>query len=153
MKMIQSKIGLVVLIFIVFVIGAFTGLGTSSYLYYRHVFSRMAVDAAVSLGERIRTLSHLRLGEIDNAIEDLELSVDTCILSIQQPDIPQTDYRYRVLRGAKTYRELYPSKSRAAFKVTEALRDIPKIETFKCDSSLCRLVTKMSEEKSSNIAP
>ena len=148
MKIIKSKIGLMVLIFIVFVIGAFTGLGTSSYLYYRHVFSRIADNAAASLGERINTLSQLRLGEIDNAIENLECSIDRYILSIQIHSIPQTDYRYHFLRGAKTYRELYSSKSQVASKVMETLRDIPKIEIFKCDSPLCRLVTRMSEEKS-----
>lgn len=146
--MMKSKVGIMVLIFIVFVIGTLTGVGVSSYLYYRHVFSQFAAIAAVSLSERINILSQLRMGEIDSAIEKLELSFDTCILSVQIPNIPRTDYRYRVLRGAKTYRELYPTKSRAANKVTEALIDIPKIETFKCDTPLCRLVTRMSEEKS-----
>ncbi len=149
MKITRSKIGLTVLIFFVFIIGALSGLMTSSYLYYRHVFSQMADETAGILSERINTLCQLRLGEIDNAIEQLESSVDMSIISITQtPHIRQTDLRFRVLRGAKTYKELYPSKSQVASKVTEALRDIPKIETFKCDSSLCRLVTQTAEEKS-----
>ena len=148
MKMAKNKIKFTILILIVFVVGAFIGLGTSSYLYYRHVFSRMADETAIILGDRINTLCQLRLGEIDKVIDHLESSIDMGIVSITQtPNIPQTDYRYRVSRAAKTYRQLYPSKSQSADKVTEALRDIPKIETFKCKNALCRLVTRMSEEK------
>ena len=147
MRLPKSKLGLAVLLFLVFVVGCFVGLMTSSYLYYRHVFSKAVDENAVDLGWEITTLSRLRLGEIDAVINDLEMMVDGNIRSVAlTPHIPRTDYRYKMLKAAKTYRDIYPSRSERAFQVNDALKDIPKIETFECENSLCRLV-KHAEEK------
>lgn len=112
MRLPKSKLGFAVLLFLIFVVGYFAGLMTSSYLYYRHVFSKAVNENAVDLGWEITTLSQLRLGEIDVVIDDLEMRIDGNIRSVAlTPNIPRTDYRYRILKAAKTYRDIYPSIS------------------------------------------
>lgn len=148
----KRKLRFFALASLIFVLGCILGLMGSSYLYYRHVFSYMATETAANLSMRINTLSRLRLGEVDAAIESLESTVDIAITSIARtPHIPQTDYRHSALRGAKTYREIYPSKSEVAPQVVEALRNIPKIEIFKCDNPLCRLVKQQKTNKENGI--
>ena len=148
MRLPKSKLGIAVLLFLVFVVGCFVGLMTSSYLYYRHVFSKAVDENAVDLGWEITTVSRLRLGEIDAVINNLEMRVDGNIRSVAlTPNIPRTDYRYEVLKAAKTYRDIYPSRSEIAFQVNDALKDIPKIETFECETSLYRLVKHTKEKE------
>ncbi len=148
MRLPRSKFGLAVLFFLVFVVGCFAGLMTSSYLYYRHVFSKAVDENAVDLRWEIMTLSRLRLGEIDAVIDDMEMRVDGNIRSVAlTPNIPRTDYRYEALKAAKTYRDIHPSQSKRAFQVNDALKDIPKIETFECETPLCRLVEHAREKE------
>lgn len=148
MKLSKGKLGLSVSFFLVFTVGCLVGLTASSYLYYRHVFSKAVDRSAIELAMQITPVCELRLGEIDAAIEHLERMIDNNIVSVAlTPDIPKTDYRHRVLRAAKTYREIYPSKSEMASKVTDALKEIPKIDTFKCNSPLCRLVKLATADK------
>lgn len=150
MKTTKSKIKFTVLIFSVFIFGAFIGLMMSSYLYYQHVFSQMADETAGVISYRIDTLCQLRLGEIESAIKQLEESVDVSVNSITQtPFISQTNVRYKVLRLVKTYRELYPTESPTG----SALRDIPKFETFGCESSLSRLVAQKQKTTNSSEKP
>ena len=70
----KGKIGFGVLLFIVFIVGCLVGLVTSSYLYYQHVFSKMVDQNAIDLGWQVRTVSQLRLGEIDDVINYLEIN-------------------------------------------------------------------------------
>jgi hypothetical protein len=148
MTLSKSKLGLSVSFFLVFTIGCLVGLMASSYLYYRHVFSKMANENAVNLGWGINRLCELRLGEVDAAIKHLERNIDNNIVTVALTlNIPETDYRHRMLRAAKTYREIYPSKSEMASKVTDALKGIPKIDTFKCNNPLCRLVKLATADK------
>lgn len=142
----KGKIGFGVLLFIVFIVGCLVGLVTSSYLYYQHVFSKMVDQNAIDLGWQVRTVSQLRLGEIDDVINYLEISIDSNIRSMAQtPHIQIEDYRYKTLRAAKTYREIYPSQSQNASQVNDALRKIPKFEKFDCQGPLYRLVEKAEE--------
>lgn len=148
MKSRKRKIGLLALFLLVFFVGCWLGFGTSSYLYYRHVFSKAVDRSATELALQIRPVCHLRLGEVDAAIKTLDGMIDNNIVAVAQtPLIPKTDYRHRVLRAAKTYREIYPSKSGFASKVDDALRDIPKLETFKCENSLARLVKRSESQE------
>ena len=151
MRLPKSKLGLAALFFLVFVVGCFAGLMASSYLYYRHVFSKAVDENAVDLRWEIMTLSRLRLGEIDAVIDDLEMRIDGNIRSVAlTPNIPRTDYGYEALKAAKTYRDIYPSGSERAFQVNDALKDIPKIETFECETPLCRLVKTKAATKKDN---
>ena len=148
MKLTKGKVGFIVLLVIVFIVGCFAGLFVSSWLYYRHVFSQKTDEVAGQLALRINLLCKLRLGQVESTIEDLEWLIDSQIVSMAVPHIPITEHRYRVLRNAKTYRQLYPSKSESARKVDEILAGIPKIEKYKCKSPLCRLVEQKSSQKS-----
>ncbi len=143
MKPSARKFGIVGGFLLVFAIGCVAGLFGASWLYYRYVFGTQVDEVAVDLAVQISTVSRLRLGEVDAVIDDLEARIDMGIVSVGlTPHIPITDYRRRVLRGAKTYREIYPSKSKIASRVAEALEKVAKIEIeeFTCESSLCRLV-------------
>ena len=132
---------------VVFVIGCFVGLMTSSYLYYEHVFSKAADERAIALHQNVIALSHLRLGEIDTLIDVYETRVDSEIRTISQNlRTPPNDSSYKVLKAAKTYRELYPSTSKLASKVKDSLKDIPKLQASKCENSLRRLVEKAGEK-------
>ncbi len=125
------------------ILGLMVGVSYASYLYYRHVFSKITDTSADRLAHRIATLSKLRLEEFDVAITDLEKGVDDDILFITQtPYVPVNNYRRSALRMAKTYRDIYPFSS----EVAESLKDIQRIEIFNCDSPLSRLV-KREEEK------
>ena len=148
MKSIKRKFALSILFLLVFTVGCFVGFATSSYLYYRHVFSKAVDRNAIELASQINRVCQLRLGEVDTAIEHLEMMIDGNIVSVVlTPHIPETDYRHRILRAAKTYREIYPSKSEMASKVAGALKEVPKIDTFKCDSPLSRLVKHAESQK------
>ncbi len=143
MKLFARKFGIAAALLLVFAIGCVAGLLGASWLYYRHVFSRQVDRTAVDLTMQVNTASQLRLGEVNGVINDLETRIDMGIVSVGlTPHIPITDYRRRVLRGAKTYREIYPSKSTIASRVAEALEKVAKIEMeeFKCESALWRLV-------------
>jgi len=147
-KLTKRKIGLFVIFLLVFLAGYMVGIAKASYLYYRYVFSKAVDRSAIELAMQITPVCQLRLGEVDAAIETLERMIDNNIVTIDQtPYIPKTDYRHGVLRAAKTYREIYPSKTEFAPKVADALRDIPKIETFKCENSLARLVKRSESQK------
>lgn len=144
----KRKIGLFVLFLLLFFVGFVVGVGTSSYAYYRHIFSKAVDRSAIELALQIGPVCQLRLGEVDAAIQALEGMIDNNIIAVAQtPLIPKTDYRHGVLRAAKTYREIYPSKSGFASKVDDALRDIPKLETFKCENSLARLVKRAKSQE------
>ena len=143
MRKIKVERGRMLSLVLAFIIGCLIGLFVSSYLYYKYVFSNVEDRNATDLARQINTLSRLRLGEVDAVIDNMEMKVDSNIVSIAlTPNRSLTDYRRRVLRGAKTYREIYPSKSEAASSVRDALREIQKIDTFTCKTPLCRLVER-----------
>ena len=137
------RFGLITGFLLVFVAGCVVGLFGASWLWYRHVIGTQVDEVAANLAMDIHRASQLRLGEVDAALDDLEMSIDSGIVSVGlTPHIPITELRRRRLREAKTYREMYPSRSQLASRVTEALAKVQriKIDEFKCDSPLCRLV-------------
>ena len=124
--------GLYFLFFMVFIIGCFAGLVTSSYLYYRYVFSDITDHRLTALGWQINTVCLLRLGEVEASITQLEFMIDENVISVaSNPSIPKTDIHDYVFRGVKTYREIYPSQTQYASTVNNVLKDTRRIETFK----------------------
>jgi len=144
MKPRARRFGLITGLLLVFVAGCIVGLFGASWLWYRYVFGGQADQAALNLDMDIRTASQLRIGEADALLDDLEMRIDSGIVSVGlTPHIPiTTELRRRRLRAAKTYREMYPSRSALASQVAEALATVQRIEIdeFGCDSALCRLV-------------
>lgn len=146
--MMKLPIRKICLIAAMLLIGCFVGFAGSSYLYYKHVFSKALMENVSELGYQIATVSYLRLGEIDAAIDILENQIDNNISTIARyRNTSKTDYCYRALRKAKTYRNIYPSTSKEAAFITDALSEFKEIEEFKCQSSLRRLVKKDQSEK------
>ena len=90
MKQTKGKVKRTVLLLVVFIVGCLTGLMVSSYLYYRHVFSKAVNQSAIDLSGEIRRLSQLRLGDVDAAIEDSERTMDYAIVSIATTSIIAT---------------------------------------------------------------
>jgi len=143
MKLRARKVGLITGFLLVFVAGCVVGLFGASWLWYRHVIGRQVDQVAVNLAMDIHRASQLRLGEVDAVLDDLEMSIDSGIVSVGlTPHIPITEVRRRRLRAAKTYREMYHSSSQLASQVAEALAQVERIEIdeFKCEKPLCRLV-------------
>ena len=150
MKRFAWKSGLVIGLLLVFVAGCVVGLMGASWLWYRHVYGRQVDEVAVALGMNVARASQLRLGEVDAALDALEMGIDAAVVSVGlNPLIPITELRQRQLRAAKTYREIYPSRSEGASQVTEALAKVERIalDEFKCNSSLYRLVKEASSQK------
>ena len=143
MKPRARRFGLITGFLLVFVAGCVVGLFGASWLYYRYVFGTQVDQAAAYLGMDIHRASQLRLGEVDSALDDLEGRIDRDIISVGlTPHIPITELGHRQLSRAKTYREMYPSKSQLASQVAEALAKVQRIEIDEatCDTPFCRLV-------------
>ena len=150
MKPRARRFGLITGFLLVFVAGCVVGLFGASWLWYRHVIGTQVDEVAANLAMDIHRASQLRLGEVDAALDALEMGIDAAVVSVGlNPLIPITELRQRQLRAAKTYREIYPSRSEGASQVTEALAKVERIalDEFKCNSSLYRLVKEASSQK------
>ena len=143
MKPRARRFGLITGFLLVFVAGCVVGLFGASWLWYRHVIGTQVDEVAANLAMDIHRASQLRLGEVDAALDDLEISIDSGVVSVGlTPHIPITELRRRQLRKAKTYREMYPSRSQLASQVGETLAKVQRIEIDEatCDTPFCRLV-------------
>jgi hypothetical protein len=150
MKLPWRRIGFGVLVFLVFAGGCFAGLMVSSYLYYRFVFSVMLDRDADELLRVIPLLCRLRLGETEEAIQNLESTVDGFVIMVgATPHVPVSNLGQRALESVKTYRQLVPSTSERKAMVDDVLRGIPPIDFSKvtCDSPLCRFVIQATPGK------
>jgi hypothetical protein len=138
----------IVFFVLVFIAGCLIGIFAASYQYYKVVFSYYAANTQAELYQQILMVSHLQLKESNEAIALLDADIDQKIVDISSPVYAyNTEYRDYVLKAAKTYRELYPPYSEIADKVDEILKPITKIETFKSDNSLGRLVQQAQLEE------
>jgi len=148
MKLMNNKLGLCILFCLVCFAGFLAGLKTTSYLYNKYCFSQILDRDAIALASQINTVCQLRLGQVGTTIDLLEKEIDWNIVGLSQAhDIQKNDYRYNILRAAKTYREIYHSRSQIADVVDNALSNIEKIYMFEYDSPLCRLVEYAESQK------
>ena len=148
MKLISNKLRLCILFLLVCAVGFIAGLETTSYLYNKYYFSQILDHDAIELASQIDTVCQLRLGQVGATIDILEKRIDWNIACLAQtPYIPENDYRHNILRAAKTYRSIYPSRSQIADKVAYILSNIEKIYLFESNSPLCRLVEYAESQK------
>ena len=93
MKSRVHRIGLGLSFLLVFLVGCVVGLMGSSYLYYRHVYPNVVDTRTHDLASQLNTLSHLRMGEIEPVVSDLEMLVDGNVVDLARgiPHIPETD--------------------------------------------------------------
>ena len=140
MELHKRKIGVVIAFLMVFIVGGLIGIFGASYLYHKHVFSYVEMQTVSDLYRQIDMVSYLRLKKTDKVIALLDAEIDSKILAVFSPTYIEADCQYRVLRFAKTYREIYPSNSEKASKVINVLKEFPKLEKFKCKGPLYRLV-------------
>lgn len=148
MKLIQNKFALVIFFILVLAFGFFAGLKTTSHLYHKYCFSKILDDNAIVLAWQINTVCQLRLGQVEETIDYLEKAIDWSIVSLaRSADIKEDDYRYRILNGAKIYRQIYNSRSHISDLVEDVLNDINEVYLVESDSPLCRLVEYSKNQK------
>ena len=150
MKLHKRKIGIVIAFLMVFIVGGVIGIFGASYLYQKHFFPYVEMNTVADLYWQIDMVSYLRLKKTDKVIALLDAEIDSKILAVFSPTYIEADCQYRVLSFAKTYREIYPSNSKEASKVINALKEIPKIELEKvrCKGGvLCRLAKQIQSQK------
>lgn len=141
MKLIQNKFALVIFFILVLAFGFFAGLKTTAHLYHKYCFSKILDDNAIVLAWQINTVCQLRLGQVEETIDYLDKAIDWNIVSLAwSADIKEEDYRYRILGGAKLYRQVYHSHSQIADLVEDVLNDINGVYLVEGDSPLCRLM-------------
>ncbi len=153
MKLHKRKIGIVIAFLMVFIVGGVIGIFGASYLYHKHVFSYVEMNTVADLYWHIDMVSYLRLKETDKVIDLLDAAIDRNILAVFSHTYIEEDCQNRVMGYAKAYREIYPSNSKEASKVINALKEFPKIELEKvrCKGGvLCRLVEQAQSQNSSD---
>jgi hypothetical protein len=148
MKLIKNKIVLFALLSLMFLIGCLLGMKVTSYLYKKYCFSQILDHDAIALASKIDTVCQLRLGQVGNTIDLLEKGIDWNIVALAQtPNIREVDYKYNILRAAKTYREVVPSRSQATGMVNDILSGVEKIDSFENNTPLCCLVEYAKSQK------
>jgi hypothetical protein len=148
MKLIKNKLVIFALFAAVFAIGCFLGMEATSHLYDKYCFSQLLDCNALDLASQINIVCQLHLGQIASTIDHLEKGIDWNIVALaRNTNIQKDDYRYRILRAAKTYRGIYHSRSQIADMVDCILNDIEKIYVFEYDSPLCRVVENAKYQK------
>jgi hypothetical protein len=148
MKLTKNVPVLFALFAVVFAVGCLIGMEAASHLYSKYCFSQTLDSNTIELASQINIVCRLRLGQIAATIDYLEEGIDWNIVVLAQaPNVKENDYRYNILRAAKTYREIYHSRSQAADMINDILKDIEKIQVFKYDNPLCRLVEYSKNQK------
>jgi hypothetical protein len=149
MKLHKRKIGIAIAFLMVFILGGVIGIFGASYLFDKHVFPYVEMNTVAYLYWQIDVVSYLHLKETDKVIDLLDAEIDRNILAVFSHTYIEEDCQSRVLGFAKAYREMYPSNSKEASKVINALKEFPKIELEKvrCGGGLCRLAEQAQEQK------
>ena len=128
----KSKLLVVAVVF--FLVGAFAGFLWAGARFKHSKDSKelefsKARDCAVAAGTAAYTLKQLRLNQITNAIEDLEMHMDSLVSSLATTD-QYRDRKTRVecdrwLKSVKAYHKDYPVKTEDAATVEALLAQIP----------------------------
>ncbi len=149
MKLHKRKIGIFIAFLMVFIVGGVIGILGACYLFDKHVFSYVEMNTVGDLYRQLDMVSYLHLKETDKVIARLDAEIDRNILAVFSHTYIEADCQSRVLGFAKAYREIYPSNSKEASKVINALKEFPKIELEKvrCKGGLCRLAEQAQEQK------
>lgn len=149
MTLLRQRMGRTSMFLLVSVISFLIGLGVSAYLYHKYVFSWTATNHAADIAWQLRTVSHLRLGETNEAIGLIEEQIDFHVVALGQVrNVAKSDYPCHVLREARTYRDLYPPDSPHSSKALRVLEEYPTLETFECANALARLVQRTRSQES-----
>ncbi|GEM_PF-898088 len=149
MMLLRQRIGRAGMFLLAFVVGALVGLAASAYLYHKYVFSWTATNQAADIAWQLRTVSHLRLGETEEAVELIEEQIDFHVVALgQERSTAKDGYPYHVLREARTYRDLFPSDSSHSSKAIHILEEYPALGTFECVNSLARLAQRARSQES-----
>lgn len=149
MKLHKRKIGIVIAFLMVFILGGVIGIFGASYLFNKYFFPYVEMNTVSDLYRQISMVSYLHLKETDKTIALLDAEIDRNILAVFSHTYIEADCQNRVMGFAKAYREIYPSNSKEAYKVINALKEFPKIELEKerCTGGLGRLVKQAQEQK------
>ena len=152
MKLHKRKIGIVIAFLMVFILGGVIGIFGASYLFDKYFFPYVEMNTVADLYRQISMASYWHLKETDKVIARLDAEIDRNILAVFSHTHIEANCQNRVMGFAKAYREIYPSNSKEASKVINALKKFPKIELEKerCTGGLCRLVEQARSQNSSD---
>ena len=149
-KLSARKVGLTIAFLMVFIFGGVIGIFGASYLFDKYYLPYVEMNTVADLYRQLDMVSYLRLKETDKVIALLDAEIDRNILAVFSHTHIEADCQSRVLGFAKAYREIYPSNSKEASKVINALKEFPKIELEKvrCKGGvLCRLAKQVQSQK------
>ena len=146
MTRVKSKLMQFGLLLVALIIGIVVGAFGCGYQYQSIVLPNCAADYAGQTASMLNTVSMLRLGETEEAIQYLDLQIDHDILYLDVGMYGiKTDFILPVLSKARTYRDHYPSVTKDSAKVTDVLERYQPVAEFTCKSPLCRLIEKSTK--------
>jgi hypothetical protein len=96
----------------------------------------MQREAAGQLTQRIETLSRLRMGEVDAAVDQLDAEVDTLVTGMARNAGADT----QALASAKTYFSVVPPSPDRAAVLSPLLADVPVLAPGQCTNALSALL-------------
>ena len=130
--------------------GGFVVGGIAIGLWSGYLISRMTVpkevDTAFQAAQQAEWLAELRLGETNEAIKNMEHSMDLEAVAIsqwaetRQPDEKTRKARDNFLTNVKVYHESYPVTGDDAARINALLATVPgRSPQSTCKSGVCRL--------------
>jgi len=108
---------------------------------HQALIGSLQVEAAGNLGQRIETLSLLRIGDVQGAIHRLESEADTLTVSIANN--PGADRR--ALSYMKTYLSVAPLSPDRDKTLSAALAGVPVLEPGECKTGLRALLLSVKK--------
>jgi hypothetical protein len=138
--MARTGIGIAAWIFLALLTGV-AGFAAGQRQGHQAMIGSLQVEAAGNLGQRIETLSLLRVGDAQGAINRLESEADTLTVSIANN--PGADQR--VLASMKTYLSVAPLSPAREKTVSAALAGVSVLEPGECKTGLRALLLSVKK--------
>ncbi len=136
----KKKLVTVGVIIIATVIGIYVGTWNTERVYDKLVLDALRFEKSTDALIHLNILRLLRLGAIEDAIKETELTLDieTSVLTQKTTDPEELpEDVVRVLANIKTYRQIYPAQAERSSMVMQSLIKIPA-RTIASDKSSCR---------------
>lgn len=141
----KRKLSIAGMVIIALVFGFAVGVWTTSRNVEKFMIAPARIGQANLSAMRVGTLSLLRIGATEDAIEKMErmLDFETLALTRDTTDPGQLpEGVLRALKQIKAYRGMVPSQGANASRIEQALVNIPEITDYRkeCQAGLCRLL-------------
>ena len=108
---------------------------------HQAMIGSLQIEAAGNLNQRIETLSSLRVGNVQAAINRLETEAE--VLTVTIANNPGADQR--ILAYMKTYLSVVPVSPDRAKKLSPVLAGVPVLEPGNCQTGLRALLLSVKK--------